>query len=715
MKIDKDNPKYLAYALDELDAAEKASIEQELAGNEELQQLVEEYKQLGATIESELEKEEAMGLSGEQRQVIENAIDQPEKGTVVQWPYRRRVMLATAASLVFMFLVIGGPTMFRKTREGAGRITMLTPPPTVGDDASGPSTPDEGKVVNVSIVAADPHDGSESPEIPVTHAPPAPQPIELAESSAPRSQDFQEDNRALFMPGRIVGKRPAKPRQEWSVRSSSHRYADRDRDGDGMGVPAVVGTHDRITENPFESARNKPLSTFSIDVDTASYSMVRQMLTRNTLPSPDAVRIEEMVNYFDYEYVQPQDGRPFSVNVDVASCPWAKEHRLVRIGLKGYEIARENRPAANIVFLLDVSGSMSAANKLGYVKASMKKLLEQLNEKDTVSIAVYAGASGLVLPATSCENREAIMAALKKLSAGGSTNGGAGIDLAYKTAVANFIKGGINRVILCTDGDFNVGVTGPGGLERLIEEKAKSGVFLTILGYGMGNFRDNSMERLSNKGNGNYAYIDNMNEANKVLVEQVGSTLVTIAKDVKIQVNFNHQRVSSYRLLGYENRMLAAKDFNDDKKDAGEIGAGHTVTALYEVVPKGVSDVNVPAVDPDKYAVKKAEPVFLGEPSNELLTVKLRYKLPDEDESTKIEVPVVDRGKHISSGSNDLKFSVAVAGFGMLLRNSEHKGNATYAMIHELATEGKGADRHDYRKEFLQLVTMADLLAKKVE
>lgn len=721
MKINRDNPKYLAYALGELNAQENASVKKELEESEELRQLVEEYRQLGSVIEQELEKEGNIGLSDGQREAIESAIDAPTKGKVEQWPYTRRVILSTAACLVIMFAVITGSTMLLHRpmgpEEGVAIMIDLHMPEPVEELDHIAEAPDALMGDAALLANMDAQTESQCSTAPQkTTAAASPLALEFDAVAMVKSPVLMKGIYGSRSPGsrggapdgmrlRRLGGSMA-PSSPPSVSDSSDRPKERS---------GIVGTHDRITENAFESARNKPLSTFSIDVDTASYSMVRQMLNRNRLPSPDSVRIEEMVNYFDYEYVQPQDERPFSVNVDVASCPWAPKHRLVRIGLKGYEIDKADRPPANIVFLLDVSGSMKAQNKLGYVKESMQKLLGQLNRNDTVSIVVYAGASGLVLPATSCEEQEAILAALERLSAGGSTNGGAGIDLAYKTAVANFIKGGINRVILCTDGDFNVGVTGPGGLDRLIEEKAKSGVFLTILGYGMGNFRDNSMERLSNRGNGNYAYIDNLNEANKVLVEQVGSTLVTIAKDVKIQVNFNHQRVNSYRLLGYENRMLAAKDFNDDKKDAGEIGAGHTVTALYEVVPKGVNDVNVPAVDPDKYAVKKAPPVIVAEPSDELLTVKLRYKLPDEDKSTKIEVPVVDSGKHLSSASNDFKFSAAAAGFGMLLRNSEHKGSGSFAMVHELAVEGKGADIHGYRKEFIQLVEKAVAISKPPE
>ena len=345
--------------------------------------------------------------------------------------------------------------------------------------------------------------------------------------------------------------------------------------------------YDRIHDNPFKLVRQEPLSTFSIDVDTASYANVRRFLNQNQLPPPDAVRIEELVNYFRYDYAQPRGEHPFSVSVDLAQCPWAPTHRLARVALKGREPDLARRPASNLVFLLDVSGSMGDANKLPLVMKSMKLMVDQLGENDRVAIVVYAGASGLVLPSTTCDRKEQVLAALDRLRAGGSTNGGAGIQLAYRTAIANFIKGGTNRVILATDGDFNVGVSS-GDLIRLIEKKAKSGVFLTVLGFGQGNLQDATMEEISGKGNGTYAYIDSIREARKVLVEQIGGTLLTIAKDVKIQVEFNPARIGAYRLIGYENRVLRNQDFNDDKKDAGEIGAGLTVTALYEVVPRGV-------------------------------------------------------------------------------------------------------------------------------
>jgi Ca-activated chloride channel family protein len=456
-----------------------------------------------------------------------------------------------------------------------------------------------------------------------------------------------------------------------------------------------------------------PLSTFSIDVDTASYSNVRRFLNSGKLPPPDAVRIEEMINYFSYEYPNPKDGDAFSVNFQIAGCPWNKEHKLVKIGIKGKEIKTEKRPPMNLVFLLDVSGSMSDYNKLPLLKKAMRTLVKSLTAKDKVAIVVYAGASGLVLPATEGSNKEKILDAIDRLESGGSTNGGAGIKLAYKTAAANFIEGGVNRVILATDGDFNVGVTDEGSLERLIAKSAKSGVFLTVLGFGMGNYKDSTLETLADKGNGNYAYIDTEKEVKKVFEHDLAANMITIAKDVKIQVEFNPARVEGYRLIGYENRMLKKEDFNDDTKDAGEIGAGHTVTALYEIVPKGKS-LPGPSVDPLKYqAAKKPEKKESGKSAkfaDDLMTVKLRYKKPDADKSTKLVFPLKDKGRAFESVGDDFKLAAAVAEFGMILRKSKYKGSANFATALELAKEGARSDRFGYRKELIELIKKAKRL-----
>lgn len=475
--------------------------------------------------------------------------------------------------------------------------------------------------------------------------------------------------------------------------------------------PPVPGTetYEPVKPNPFKQARGADaVSTFSIDVDRASYANVRRFLNQGQLPPEDAVRIEELINYFDYGYAPPADAHPFAAHTAVATCPWNPKHRIARIGIKGREIAWEQRPQSNLVFLLDVSGSMNEPNKLPLVKNAMKLLIEKLGENDRVSMVVYAGAAGLVLPPTRGDAKPQILAALENLQAGGSTNGGQGIELAYATAKQQFIKGGANRVILCTDGDFNVGVSDRGGLVRLIEEQAQSGVFLSVLGFGMGNYQDANLEQLADKGNGNYAYIDTEKEARKVFVHELAGTLLTIAKDVKIQVEFNPAQVDAYRLLGYENRMLAREDFNDDAKDAGEIGAGHCVTALYEIVPKG-RYAELVGADPLKYQEEGA--LTSAADNDELFTLKLRYKQPDGEKSTLMETTVTDNLQGLEKTDLDFRFAAAVAYFGMQLRQSPYRGNANWELVRELATESKGADANGYRAEFLQLVERAAQLA----
>lgn len=432
---------------------------------------------------------------------------------------------------------------------------------------------------------------------------------------------------------------------------------------------------------------------------------MRRFLNNSQLPPKDAIRIEEMINYFNYTYPAPDGEDPFSITTELGKCPWKKEHKLVHIGLQGEKIANEQLPSANLVFLLDVSGSMNSHNKLPLLKNALKMLTNNLSSSDKVSIVVYAGAAGLVLPATKGDNKHKIIDALDRLNAGGSTAGGAGIKLAYNVAKQNFIQGGNNRVILATDGDFNVGASSDSELVRMIEKKREDGIFLTVLGFGNGNYKDSKMEQLADKGNGNYAYIDNLLEAKKVLVTEMGSTLLTIAKDVKIQVEFNPSIVQAYRLIGYENRKLKNEDFNDDKKDAGELGAGHTVTALYEVVPVGV-EMDLPKVDELKYQ-KTAKKKINGN-SNEVLTVKFRYKKPDESKS-KLLVKVL-KNRENEENTENLKFSAAVAGFGMLLRDSEYKGDLTFDKVIKMAKESKGQDENGYRAEFIKLIEKAEIL-----
>ena len=478
----------------------------------------------------------------------------------------------------------------------------------------------------------------------------------------------------------------ASPYQDEGETGSAERYAE-------------------INENPFLEAAKAPLSTFSIDVDTAAYSNVRRFIKDGQLPPKDAVRIEEMVNYFDYNYPQPLGDVPFSVTTETASCPWNSKHRLAMIGLQGKKVELDNTPPSNLVFLIDVSGSMNSPDKLPLVKHGLKMLVNQIKPSDRVALAVYAGNSGLVLPSTTGSNKQEILSAIDRLDAGGSTNGAAGIQLAYQTAQENFIRNGNNRVILATDGDFNVGMSSDSELVNLIESKRKSGIFLSVLGFGRGNLNDSMMEKLADKGNGNYAYIDTQEEARKALGEQVAGTLYTIAKDVKIQVEFNPAKVAGYRLLGYENRMLANRDFNDDRKDAGDIGAGHTVTAIYEVVPTGETVEN----DGIELKYSKVQPSDTSF-NSELLSVKLRYKEPKEDTSKLLTMGLMDNDQDIANASENLKFAASVVEFGLLLRDSRYKGSANIGSVVNLANTARSSDLNGYRGEFIDLVGQAKRL-----
>jgi Ca-activated chloride channel family protein len=520
---------------------------------------------------------------------------------------------------------------------------------------------------------------------------------------------------------------PPPPKQETSVDYSQisivpdYEVVKTNKDGDGVTDELEkplenknefnTEEYDNIIENKFLTATKNPLSTFSIDVDEAAYSNVRRYLENGSLPPAGAVRIEEMINYFDYVYPKPENGEPFTVNTEISDCPWNNQHRLVHIGLQGKEIPVDNLPPSNMVFLIDVSGSMNESNKLPLVQASLNMLVDQLREKDKVAIVVYAGNAGLVLPSTNGINKIKIKEAINDLEAGGSTAGGEGIQLAYKVAKDNFIKEGNNRIILATDGDFNVGVSSDDELVRLIENERKAGVFLSVLGYGMGNYKDNKMQQLADKGNGNHSYIDNINEAKKVLVNEFGSTLFTIAKDVKIQIEFNPSKVQAYRLIGYENRMLAAEDFNDDTKDAGELGSGHTVTALYEIIPVGVKDSFIKSVDPLKYQYNNGE--IADEESPEIMTIKLRYKEPIGEVSKLINHPVIDSHLKLVNTSDNFRFSAAVAEFGLLLRDSEYKQQSSFSQVASLAQSASGKDENGYRSEFVRLVGSATSFAKK--
>lgn len=468
-----------------------------------------------------------------------------------------------------------------------------------------------------------------------------------------------------------------------------------------------------VVENDFKNALQNPLSTFSIDVDKASYSNVRRFLIDNQLPPKDAVRIEEMVNYFHYNYPQPAGREPFSIATELSECPWNKAHKLLHIGIQGKSIDYENLKPCNLVFLVDVSGSMEDANKLPLVKSSLKMMLKNLNEEDHIALVTYAGNAGLVLPSTSCVEKDAIEDAIENLNAGGSTAGGEGIELAYKVAKENLIAGGNNRVILATDGDFNVGVSSTSELVRMIEEKRKENIYLTICGFGIGNYKDGRMEQISNVGNGNYFYIDNIQEAQKVFVTEMRANLFTIAKDVKIQVEFNPANVQSYRLIGYEDRLLNKEDFNNDNKDAGELGAGHTVTALYEIVPVGATSVN-DKVDKLKYQ-SEGKIVAKEGSKNELMVLKLRYKPINREESKLISRIVLDEPLALENTSDNFRFSSSVAAFGMLLRGSDYIKKFNYEDAISLAQNARGNDEEGYRAEFINLEQTAALLSEQLK
>ena len=480
--------------------------------------------------------------------------------------------------------------------------------------------------------------------------------------------------------------------------------------------------YDRITDNPFKAVLGNPVSTFSIDVDAASYANIRRYLDYDQQPPKDAVRIEELVNYFTYDYAKPQNEDPFAVITEISETPWNPESRLIHIGLQGKDIDRENLAPSNLVFLIDVSGSMQAANKLGLVKSSLMKLVDQLGTQDRVAIVVYAGAAGAVLPSTSASDKKAINDALLRLKAGGSTAGGAGINLAYDIAQKNLIQNGNNRVILCTDGDFNIGASSDAEMVRLIEEKRKSGIYITVCGFGMGNYKDSKMEKIADAGNGNYFYIDREKEADKVFIAEMRGTLFTIAKDVKLQIEFNPAVVKSYRLIGYENRLLAREDFDDDTKDAGELGAGHTVTALYEVVlndkktvdskgdqqKQGREQVVLP-IDDLRYQQTSVKPQAYT--SDEILTLKLRYKKPGEEQSKLIIHPLKDTRIPLAASSNNFRWSAAVAAYGMVLRDSPYKGTADLDLVLKLARGSKGPDLEGYRDDFIKMVSQTQNLA----
>ncbi|HMP75965.1 MAG TPA: von Willebrand factor type A domain-containing protein [Kiritimatiellia bacterium] len=749
MKFDPENPLWTAYALGEVAPASRAEFDREVESNPEARAFVESIRATASELRTVLAQEPALTLRPEQRRALaQRAAEKP----VIVFPLRPLFAIGLAAGLVALI----GVGLFRMKPEellvakNEAKIEVMVVEPEVVEleefEKEFEMLPDLGEMVDMSMPAE--LSAMEAPV--VLDAPafrdgrqePAALHMEGAAPSAPpvdkRGMDVAQlnvmnDSSPLVMKGLFAGRSaggrasrlmgnmpdipppesaaaPARPQVLYRSVVGSVRVNEESSDRiDSNFLSPSLDDFDAVRENPFQRVADHPLSTFSIDVDSASYAVVRKFLNEGRLPPKDAVRIEELVNYFTYDYPQPVDGHPFAVHLAAAPAPWNPAHHLVRVALKARNIDRAERPPVNLVFLVDVSGSMSPPNRLPLVKRSLQALAKQLDERDRIAIVVYAGAAGLALPSTSGAQRQTIIEALDRLNAGGSTAGGAGIQLAYDTARAQFVAGGVNRVILCTDGDFNVGLTQRGDLERLIEEQAKSGVYLTVLGFGMGNYKDSTLELLSNKGNGNYGYIDDFSEARRLLVDQMLGTLVTVAKDVKIQVEFNPARVAGYRLIGYENRMLKKEDFNNDKVDAGDVGAGHTVTAFYEVIPAGRPVPGAGEVDALKYQTDHADP---SDATDDLLTAKLRYKAPDGETSTKLEFPLSAASVRSAESSRDFRFGAAVAGFGLLLRESPSLGEFGYADVMRLAESDLGADPGGNRREFLNLVRNAGALGQ---
>ncbi len=726
-KIEINDPRLTAYALGELSESEAQEVKEAIGSDPELLAFVEETKEAANFLSHGLAQEAQPRLSLEDRAKIEGKATAKIGWLKFSgWTYTSLGL--AAAGLVAILLT---PRVLEQSRMEANKaldqgVIEEKREAEKQAPAFAPAPARRKAVPSAGILAEDDRvalrdEESAAPDQQVTNnfaadriAPPASAPVYGSQGGAAGAAAMSS----------VVGNRPA-----GGIRQAPNMMAKERAQliapmpcGPGTGaagcrppmpepyLPPVEGSsgesYPQFQENPWIKPAVEPLSTFSIDVDTASYTNVRRMVNSGQIPPKDAVRIEEMVNYFPYAYAPPTDGKPFAVHVEMAETPWTEGNQLVRIALRGKDIPQKERPNLNLCFLIDVSGSMNEPNKLPLVQESLKLLVDQMQDQDRISLVVYAGASGLVLPPTSGDSKRKIKEAIDNLRAGGSTNGGAGLQLAYSTLQSSFVKGGVNRVVLASDGDFNVGITNESELEKLIVDKAKTGAFLSVLGFGMGNYKDSNMMKLSDKGNGNYAYIDTLAEAKKALVEQMAGTLITIAKDVKIQVEFNPAYVGAYRLVGYEKRLLAKEDFNDDKKDAGEIGAGHTVTAIYEIVPAGK---NAPgSVDPLKYQAnpKKEEPKELGVKNGEALTVKLRYKDPDGSVSKLIEKPVKYEAKAFAKASGDFQFAAAVAGFGMLLKDSDHKGVAAFEPIAATAAKHTAVNgkENDYRKEFVELV-----------
>lgn len=761
MTADDRDDRLTAYALNDpgLSAADCQEIETQLAADPAARQAVEETRQLARLLTGALAAEQA-ALPAEPAVTI----PAPEKEMPTNTGWAKR-LVAVAAVLAAVGGVYLGWTKWKPEREPRAPVPEMANAVTLDNSGSMDGTSNtvsgkNGAYGDVKNMEGYGNDGQKAPDPQLTLRdslrmatesaygdgtkvpggspagggngngrpgqpggpaprtdPAAPRPAVVATVDAPALPA----DPAPLPPGRPAPREglPA-PGTDAKPEPSAPKPDARPRGGDDLSPLPDGDTggdrHPQFVENAFTKVEGiNALSTFGVDVDTASYSIVRKYLTLGQLPPASAVRLEEMVNYFPYADKPPEGDDPFAVTVQMADCPWEPAHRLVRLGLKAKPIANDKRPPSNLVFLIDVSGSMNEPNKLPLVKASLRLLVNQLGEKDRIAMVVYAGTTGVVLDSTPANKKEAILDALDRLEAGGSTNGSGGIQQAYEVAAAHFIKNGTNRVILCTDGDWNVGTTSTDALTKLIEEKRETGVFLSVFGFGMGNLRDEMLVKLAGKGNGNYGYIDTLKEAHKAFVEQMGGTLVTVAKDVKVQVEFNPAVVKSYRLLGYEKRILAAKDFHDDKKDAGEMGAGHVVTALYELVPAGAPDPVVGKVDGLRYQPEPAAPKAPAKAvkADEAFVVKMRHKKPDSDTSTLREMPVKDATVEYAKASEDFQFAAAVASFAMLLKDSPYKGHSNYKLVEELAGAATKHDPSGYRAEFLELVKKAKTLSGK--
>jgi Ca-activated chloride channel homolog len=738
--ISPDDPRLTAYALNEMAPAERAEFEQLLSADPAARQAVDEIRAAGTLLATALEAEPLAAIPTTKKEAAIVAGGAPLKERLnrpIRFPQFYYIVSGLAAACFALFFFHWQrnqppPKSYVEvdlTKFSAAEAKAKGPATAASGGGTGTLARQSAALQPAVTLGLPPAEAQPKEEAALVlgqfEAAAAPSPDGYAAATTVAGVRMPTEERNI---GSITAATGAALAGNDMVRSNAY-YADArtERERQAYPAPAPVAAmkmalaapmvesefsteaYGYRKDNDYQRVADHPLSTFSIDVDTAAYANVRRFLNQGQRPPADAVRIEELVNYFSYHYAPPTGDVPFAASLEVAAAPWRPEHRLVRIGLKGREVSDAARPAANLVFLVDVSGSMQSPHKLPLVRQSLRLLVDKLRPDDRVAIAVYAGSSGLALPSTPVSRKADILEAINRLEAGGSTNGALGIHLAYDIAKANFIGDGVNRVILATDGDFNVGTTSEGELVRLVGEKARSGVFLSVLGYGMGNLKDGTLEQLADKGNGNYAYIDSLAEARKALVEQAGGTLMTIAKDVKIQVEFNPAQVAAYRLIGYENRLLAKEDFNNDQVDAGEIGAGHTVTALYEVVPAGAEAPGaVPAVDELKYQrVETPNAKRQISNSGELLTVKIRYKEPAGDVSSKLEFALSDAGARFEEASQDFKFAAAVAAFGMALRDSPHKGSLTLADVSAWGRAGLGSDAGGQRGEFLGLVEKA--------